>query len=360
MCSVHTRYDDQAMVTIPRSCPASLLSPPNHTFKIRAVFENPAGMSDFFNGSLSALAELAATAEFSNGSRWRGAATVTMYPTALTTETGAHRLLHGLECLGGWRGLPSGRQLCYVQLSRAREARREVCRGARATLAELGSRADAQAFLYMMHSTALSSTASLALGAVARGGAWVWEASGEEVSLCSHGCLLTTSTDTTPSTDSSLYMDLVNSPEPGEEFMSGGRQFALVTRAGPASEETYFLCMREGEGSAAEAPTLTVRQDPPTLHRLDLAALVFTLKVPRGAQFPFTLRLHPDKDAKVCKLELTHVGANLPSLVDPAHKYRSPYNTSRIHYGSEDSKKAYGSPATISFNMVSNWGRSEN
>lgn len=315
-------------------------------------------MSQYFNGSLSAMTELAAVAEFSNGSSWRGAASITMFPDALTTETTAYRALHGLECLGGWRGLPSGRQLCYVQLSRALGARREVCRAARASLMELRSREDAQAFLYMMHSTALSSTVSLALGAVPRGSSWVWETSGEEVSLCSHGCLLTTSTDTTPSTDSTLYMDLVNSPGPGEEFMSRSPHFTLSTRAGPASDETYFLCMREGEGSAAAAPTLTVRQDVATLQHLDVAALLFTLKVPRDTQFPFTLEIQPDTATKVCKLELTHVGANFPSLVDPGNKYKSRYNTSQINYGNEDTKKDYGSPATISFHMVSNWGRS--
>ena len=64
---------------------------------------------------------------------------------------------------------------------------------------ELKTRDDAQRFLHLMFKFAKTSTSSFALGATAKtignSTIWVWDHSGDEIEVCTHGCLLKTSSD---------------------------------------------------------------------------------------------------------------------------------------------------------------------
>lgn len=116
---------------------------------------------------------------------------------------------------------------------------------------EIKTRDDAQTFLHLMFEFAKTSTSSFALGATAKmignNSIWVWDHSGDEIDVCTHGCLLKTSSDSvdvTPQVGRALYFDPIHSPSSSDNFLEKLPYFDLYVRAAPESDATYFFCMK--------------------------------------------------------------------------------------------------------------------
>ena len=214
---------------------------------------------------------LKASATFANGTTWTGDFGVTAHKSELSTETNAYENVHGwLDCEGGWKSLPSGKVrslllykfeineietprqvICYVQSSKDVWNRKSTCQMAGAYLMELKTRDDAQRFLHLMFKFAKTSTSSFALGATAKtignNTIWVWDHSGDEIQVCTHGCLLKTSSDSVdvaPQVGRSLYFDPVHSPGSSDIYLDELPYFDLYVRAAPETDATYFFCMK--------------------------------------------------------------------------------------------------------------------
>ena len=338
-----------------------MLACAKQNFAARAILELVPDQT-FTSGAAS---NLLASATFANGDSWSSSHSLYLYPQRLQQETEAFSVQRTItDCLGGWQPLPSGRTFCYVERSREGFAREETCKLGGGHLLELHTREDMQTFVYLMHTIAKTSTASIAIGAEVRASGstlnWVWKHSGREVSICSAGCLLQTSSEvsTTPTLDSSLYLDLLRAPTADDVFMAQPPPyFSLQARASPSTEAAYFVCMKEGENSAATASTLTTGTDQASLAPLDVAKINFKLKTAHHTQFPFKLELQPSSNLRICKLFVAHIGANLPCLQDPSGKAQSGGNTSRMLFSSP--KREAGFSASIEFDMISNWGETE-
>ena len=331
-----------------------------HSFAARAILELLPGQT-FPSGLTS---NLFGFATFPNNTSWNSSNSLYLYPERLQQETNAFSVQGTIvHCLGGWQPLPSGKTFCYVEKSRERSSREETCKLGGGYILELLTREDMQTFVYLMHTIAKISTASIAIGAEAEvvGSTltWVWQQSGREVSICQAGCLLQTSADvsTSPALNSSLYLDLIMAPNPDDVFMADPPYFALQARAASSSEAAYFVCMKEGENSGATAPTLTINTDKETLAPFEVAKINFRLKTAHQTQFPFKLELQPSSHIRICKLAVTHIGANLPCLQNPGGQPQNGQNTSRMFYTSH--KKEAGFSASIEFDMISNWGETE-
>ena len=330
------------------------------SFAARAILELAPGQT-FYPGVSSMLL---ASAAFPNGTSWSSSYSLNLYPQTLEQETEAFSVQRTLrDCFGGWQPLPSGRTFCYVPSSREGPAREETCKLAGGHLLELLTWEDMQTFVYLMHSIAKTWTASIAIGAEVRTRDstldWVWKHSGREVSICSSGCILQTSPEvsTSPVLGSSLYLDLMRSPNVDDVFMAQPPYFSLQARASPSNEAAYFVCMKEGENEAATAPTLTTSMEEETLAPLGMTKITFKVKTGHHTQFPFKLEVQPSSNIRVCKLSVAHIGANLPCLRDPSGSPQTGQNTSRLWYSSP--KREPGFSASIQFDMISNWGETE-
>ena len=137
--------------------------------------------------------------------------------------------------------------------------------------------------------------------------------------------------------------------------MSKHPYFALQARVSSSSDPSYFVCMKDGENSAATATTLTVSTTEDELTPLAVTKISFTLKTAHHTQFPFKLEVLPSHYLRVCKLSVTHIGSNLPCLRNPAGQPKTSQNSSRLIYSSP--KKKPGFSASIEFDMLANWGR---
>ena len=138
-----------------------------------------------------------------------------------------------------------------MQSSKDAWDRKSTCQMADAYLMELKTRDDAQRFLHLMFNFAKTSTSSFALGATAKvignSTIWVWDHSGDEIEVCTHGCLLKTSSDSVdvqPEVGRSLYFDPTHSPGSDDEYLEKLPYFDLYVRAAPESDATYFFCMK--------------------------------------------------------------------------------------------------------------------
>lgn len=362
--SILPRFDDIGTYNVSQTCPTQLHKSGKNRFRARAIFEALPGQGTFFNGRPSVATTLKAAAEFTNGSTWTADFDVSVYPTKLTTESSAFEDKNGwLVCKNGWKVLPSGKSICYVESSKDLSARREQCEKAGAYLMELQTRDDYQAFLYFMFEIAKTATSSFALGAKAKQvGAetiWVWENSGDKVDVCAEGCFIKTSSDEVDvdaKSGNSLYMDIVNAPSSTTIYLQSLPYFDLHVRSASETDATYYICMKDGEGSSATAATLTARPvNPVSLNHLQIYKIDYTLKTGHRTQFPFSLTITPNNYMRVCRLKLSHVGKNFPCLKDPTYGYKGDQNSSEISY-SLPSRKS-GMDASVRFDMVSNWGR---
>lgn len=341
------------------TCPTAFDQEGRNTFKARAIIENlPSRFPVPYTTSTSTVSS---SAKLTNGTNWTQDFSMTSHTVKLETETTAFAVLNSLECLTGWHSLPSGKMVCIVASSKDYTSRKAWCRDAGAYLMELTNLQDAQSFLYMMYTVALTSTESVALGAKAgTNNTWVWEHSGEEVEVCTHGCILKTSSnlvDIAAVSGRALYLDFTNPPASSSmAYMSVLPYFELYTRTGAESDSTYFGCMKDGESSTATASVLTVSQDDGAdqFYHQDISEVVYTLKTPHRTQFPFKLELAPQGGLRVCKIQVTHIGNNFPCLFN-RDKFQSKENTSDIWYQSENRLGGYR--AWAKFDMVSNWGR---
>ena len=327
-------------------------------FSARAIFELVSG-GEYPSGASS---RLVAAASFPNGTSWTASHDLNLYSQKYQQETEAFSAQRTITyCLGGWKPLPSGKSFCYVEYSRDKSSREEMCQLGGGYLLELLTREDLQTFVYLMHSIAKTSTSSVAIGAEVRSEGsttkWVWQHSGKDVSLCTAGCLLQTSSESSvvPTFDQSLYLDLIRAPTEEDVYMSKHPYFALQARASSSSDPSYFVCMKDGENSAATATTLTVSTTEDELTPLAVTKISFTLKTAHHTQFPFKLEVLPSKYLRVCKLSVTHIGSNLPCLRNPAGQPKTSQNSSRLIYSSP--KKKPGFSASIEFDMLANWGR---
>ena len=358
---VFARFADKGEISVANTCPTQLHAKGRNSFKARAIFEHLNDQDGAFAGP-TGTTDLKATATLTNGTTWTKDYSVTIYPNKLEQETNAFAALNTLQCLLGWHTLPSGKVVCIVSTAKEAEVRKQICEEAGAFLMELTRRDDAQSFLYFMFKIASSSTEPVSVGAVVKTinnkNVWVWEKSGEEVDICQHGCIVKSDVELPPpAIGQSIYLDLVNSPtSSAEEYMAVHPYFDLHARAAPSTDATYFGCMKEGEGAAATAPSLSVWQEPiaADMKLLDAAEMVYTLKVPHRTQFPFSLLLAPSNKLRVCKIKVTHIGRNFPCLMDPTDSMRDDQNTSRIWY--QQYSRAPGNNAKVSFDMISNWG----
>ena len=138
-----------------------------------------------------------------------------------------------------------------MQSSKDAWYRKSTCKEAGAYLMELKTRDDAQRFLHLMFKFAKTSTSSFALGATAKkignNTIWVWDHSGDEIDVCSHGCLLKTSSDSVdvePEVGRALYFDLIHSPGSSDNYLDALPYFDLYVRAAPEYDATYFFCMK--------------------------------------------------------------------------------------------------------------------
>ena len=355
------RFADKGEISVANTCPTQLHTKGRNSFKARAIFEHLNDQKSKFAGP-TGTTNLKATATLTNGTTWTKDYSVTIYPSKLKEETNAYAALNTLECLLGWHTLPSGKVVCIVATAQEADSRKRICEEAGAFLMELTRRDDAQSFLYFMFKIASSSTEPVSVGAVVKTvngkNVWVWEKSGEEVDICQHGCIIKTKVKLPePAIDQSIYLDLVNSPtSSAEEYMAVHPYFDIHARAAPNTDATYFGCMKDGEGSSATAPSLSVWQEPiGSMMLQDIAKMVYTLKVPHRTQFPFSLLLAPSNKLEVCKIQVTHIGRNFPCLMDPTNTMKSDQNTSRIWY--QHYSRGRGGKAKVSFDMVSNWGK---
>ena len=340
------------------TCPTAFGNEGSNTYKARAIIEHLNAKKETGTSTVSVAAKL------TNGTTWTQDFSMTSHKEKLETETNAFAALNSLDCLTGWHNLPSGKMVCIVASSKDYTSRKTWCRDAGAYLMELTSLQDAQSFLYMMYTVALTSTESVALGAeVGPNNTWVWEHSGEEVEVCTHGCILKTSSnlvDIAAYSGRALYLDFVNVPTSSSTpYMSVLPYFDLHTRTGGVSDSTYFGCMKDGEGSSATAPTITVSQEDggDQFYIHDILEIVYTLRTPHRTQFPFNLELTPQTGLSICLLKITHIGNNFPCILKPTgDQQRHSSNSSDIWY--EFHKRPWGGKkAGVSFDMVSNWGR---
>ena len=331
------------------------------SFAARAILELVPGQT--FSPGITRM-PLASYATFADGTSWFSSYDLTLYPQKLEQEMEAFSVERTIrDCLGGWQPLPSGKTFCYVESSREEPAREETCKLAGGHLLELLTWEDTHTFVYLMHTIAKTSTASIAIGAEVRVREstldWVWKHSRKEVSICSSGCLLQTSSEvsTSPVLGSSLYLDLMRAPTAEDVFMAQPPYFSLQARASPSSEAAYYVCMKEGENRAATAPTLTTSLEEETLAPLAVTKMTFKLKTGHHTQFPFKLEVQPSSNIRICKLSVAHIGANFPCLRDPRGNPQSSQNTSRLFYSSP--KRKPGFSASVHFDMISNWGETE-
>ena len=353
------------------TCPAQLHKKGRNKFRARGLFENIPGQTSFFSGSASVATKLKASATFMNGSTWTSDFDVTAYKSKLEVETIAYENINAwLACKDGWMTLPSGRPICYVQSSKDGASRKEMCEQAGAYLMEIRTWDEAQTFLSIMFEFAKESTSAFALGAIAKkvgdNTIWVWDKSGDEIEVCSHGCFIKTSSDSVDITaveGKSLYFDIANAPSSSDKYMSKLPYFDLHVRAAPETDATYFFCMKDGEGSTSSAATLTV--SPVTnvntainAKAYDIGEVDFTLKMAHGTQTPLTLVVKPENQetwARICRIKISHVGRNFPCFADPTYGYRTSQNSTELKYSSN--KRDWGDIAKFHVDMLSNWGK---
>ena len=365
------RFEDTTEFSVTNIWPAQLSAKGKNNFRARAIFENlPAW---FANESTDV--KLSSSITFLNGSTWSYDYNVNIYKAKkLATDSDAYKYKESwLVCKDGWKKLPSGKVICYVESSKDHTARKEYCEKAGAYLMEIRTRDEAQSLLYFMFTIAKTSTSSFALGAIAKTvgnqTVWVWEQSGEEVDGCAHGCLLKTSSedvDVTPTAGMTLYMDPTNNPSSTSQYMDTLPYFDLYIRSAADTDATYFICMKDGENSAANAATFSISPKSSTdaalsLKSFDIMEIDYTLKTAHRTQFPFSLEVSPGSSLKICKLKLKHVGKNFPCVTDPTYgftkalSFSTLQNSTALEYYYKD--RQLGAKATLQFLMLSNWGR---
>ena len=263
------RFEDVATIKVPQTCPSQLKEKGENKFRARAFFENYFGQDHFFDklgaGNLhlpKIIAEilstyisddtptkLTATASFSNGSTWAAEFNF----KAFKSETFYFHDRNGwLSCANNeWYSLPSGHVVCLVKEITKHESRKETCEKAGGFLAEITTRDDAQALMYIIYKlnkAGHKSTGAFSVGAKAHNGRWVWEKSGKDVELGIGQLLKPASTDVDlfPYPDTFLYLSLYNPPSSsGNSFMSDLPYFDLFAQPGGDAEEEY-LCMKKG------------------------------------------------------------------------------------------------------------------
>ena len=365
------RFEDTTEFSVTNIWPAQLSAKGKNNFRARAIFENlPAWFADDTTD-----VKLLSSITFLNGSTWSYDYNVKIYKAKkLVTDSDAYEYKESwLVCKDGWKKLPSGKVICYVESSKDYTARKEYCKKAGAYLLEIRTRDEAQSLLYFMFTIAKTSTSSFALGAISKTvdnqTLWVWEQSGEEVDSCAHDCLLKTTSeavDITPTAGMTLYMDPTNNPSSSSEYMDALPYFDLYVRSAANTDATYFICMKDGENSAANAATFSISPKSSTdavlpLKSFDIMEIDYTLKTAHRTQFPFSLEVSPGSHLKICKLKLKYVGKNFPCVTDPTYGYtrglHAPLhtNTTELEYRFKD--RRLGAKVTLQFAMLSNWGR---
>ena len=196
------------------------------------------------------LTQLFASATFSNGSTWAGEFNFTAYKVIENTYINSDKWL---SCTNEeWYTLPSGNMVCHVAEFQLNEGRKKICKYAGGYLAEITTRDDAQALLYVMHKLSIAGKKSsnrFAVGAKAQNGRWLWGNSGREVELGIGEILKPeyNTDDISPNDGNFLYMKLRNQPtDLSTEYMNSLPYFDIIADPGTDAEEE-FLCMKKGK-----------------------------------------------------------------------------------------------------------------
>eukprot|EP00094_Tigriopus_californicus_P011496 TCALIF_11101-PA protein Name:"Protein of unknown function" AED:0.09 eAED:0.09 QI:0/0.77/0.73/0.95/0.48/0.58/46/1495/2737 len=102
----------------------------------------------------------------------------------------------------------------------------------------------------------------------------------------------------------------------------------------------------------------TQDRSSPILKGNEVFFIQYLIKTQKGTRGHYVLTILPSPSVKVCKLEIVHIGANMP-CVEPPGPSITGYENIVIEYGTDPTlAHAFGEPAKLILKGLTNWGRS--